>query len=98
MIRHLRKALPATIEISLADGFSQAGGGTLPLVELPTKLLSIAVAGISPDEMERLLRNSGIPVLGRIRQDAFLLDLRTILDQDIPAIIAALLSLPPPKK
>ncbi len=96
MVRRMRRALPATIGISLADGFSQAGGGTLPLVELPTKLLSVAVAGISPEEMERRLRTSVVPVLGRIRQDAFLLDLRTILDQDIPVIIAALLSLASP--
>jgi L-seryl-tRNA(Ser) seleniumtransferase len=40
IVRRMRRALPATIAISLADGFSQAGGGSLPLLELPTKLLS----------------------------------------------------------
>lgn len=93
MVRRMRRALPATIAISLADGFSQAGGGALPLLELPTKLLSIAVEGISPQEMEKQLRSSTVPVLGRIRQDAFLLDIRTVFDQDIPVIIAALHSL-----
>jgi L-seryl-tRNA(Ser) seleniumtransferase len=93
IVRRMRRALPATIAISLADGFSQAGGGSLPLLELPTKLLSIAVEGISPQEMEKQLRSSTVPVLGRIRQDAFLLDLRTVFDQDIPVIIDALHSL-----
>ncbi len=98
MLRRMRKALPTAIVISMKDGFSQAGGGTLPLVELPTKLLSVAVTGISPDEMEKRMRNFKVPVLGRIRQDAYLLDLRTVLDQDIPVIIAALLTLKLPIK
>ena len=93
IVRRMHRDLPPTIAISLADGFSQAGGGSLPLLELPTKLLSIAVEGISPQEMEKQLRSSTVPVLGRIRQDAFLLDLRTVFDQDIPVIIDALHSL-----
>jgi L-seryl-tRNA(Ser) seleniumtransferase len=93
IVRRMRNALPDTIRISLVDGFSQAGGGALPLLELPTKLLSVAVDGISPQELEKKLRGSDIPVLGRIRQDAFLLDLRTVLDQDIAVIISALHSL-----
>jgi hypothetical protein len=31
-----------------------------------------------------------IPVLGRIQKDAFLLDMRTLQDSDIPLIISAL--------
>jgi L-seryl-tRNA(Ser) seleniumtransferase len=93
IVRRMRRALPGSITISLVDGHSQAGGGSLPLLELPTKLLSIAVAGISSQQLERQLRGSTVPVLGRIRQDTFLLDLRTIFDQDIPVIIAALHSL-----
>jgi L-seryl-tRNA(Ser) seleniumtransferase len=89
----MRRALSGTIALSLVDGYSQAGGGSGPLLELPTKLLSIAVEGISPQELEKQLRSSTVPVLGRIRQDTFLLDLRTIFDQDIPVIIAALNSL-----
>lgn len=93
IIRRIRSTLPNTIRVSLVDGFSQAGGGALPLLELPTKLLLIAIEGIPPQELEKRLRSFAVPVLGRIRQDAFLLDLRTVLDQDVPVIISALQSL-----
>jgi L-seryl-tRNA(Ser) seleniumtransferase len=62
----------------------------LPLLELPTKLLSITCEGISAGNLEKRLRSSTIPVLGRVRNEAFLLDLRTILQPDIATIIAAL--------
>ena len=90
VVRLMRRALPATVGISLVDGFSQVGGGALPLLELPTKLLSITCEGISAGNLEKRLRSSTIPVLGRVRSEAFLLDLRTILQPDIAVIIAAL--------
>ena len=62
----------------------------MPLMELPTKLLSIAVEGISANGLEARLRNYSVPVLGRIQSDLFLLDMRTILDPDIPVIVSAL--------
>jgi L-seryl-tRNA(Ser) seleniumtransferase len=93
ILRRLRKILSATVRVSLADGFSQVGGGAMPLMELPTKLLSIAVEGISANGLEARLRNYSVPVLGRIQSDLFLLDLRTILDPDIPVIVSALVSI-----
>ncbi len=90
LLRLLRRTLPGTVRVSLTDGFSQVGGGAMPLLELPTKLLSITVAGISANGLESRLRKSSVPVLGRIQSDLFLLDLRTILDPDIPVIVSAL--------
>jgi L-seryl-tRNA(Ser) seleniumtransferase len=90
VVRLMRKALPVTVRFSLVDGYSQVGGGALPLLDLPTKLLSITCEGISPGNLEKKLRSFSTPVLGRVRNEAFLLDLRTILDPDIAVIIAAL--------
>ncbi len=97
-VRRIRSALPDSIKISLIDGFSQVGGGAQPLLELPTKLLSISREGMSANELETGLRNFSVPVLGRVRNEAFLLDLRTILDPDINVIISALQSLAGEKK
>jgi L-seryl-tRNA(Ser) seleniumtransferase len=93
VVRLMRRALPARVGISLVDGYSQVGGGALPLLELPTKILSITYEGISSNNLEKLLRSYSIPVLGRVRNDAFLLDLRTILKPDIAVIIDALQSI-----
>ena len=92
-VRVMRRALPGMANFSLVDGLSQAGGGSLPLLELPTKLLSISLIGISPARLEQYLRNYSVPILGRVRQDTFFLDLRTVLDPDIPVIVSALLDI-----
>jgi L-seryl-tRNA(Ser) seleniumtransferase len=91
--RQLRRQTPESVSYALSEGFSQAGGGTLPLLNLPSLLIEVTVAGLSPNEIESRLRNSTIPVIGRISKGAFLLDPRTILDDDLRDLAAALTTL-----
>jgi len=93
LLQRLRKVLPARVKVSLVSGFSQAGGGALPLLELPTTLLAVDMEEISPQKLESRLRNCDIPVLGRICKERFLLDLRTILEDDVSPLVTALRSL-----
>jgi L-seryl-tRNA(Ser) seleniumtransferase len=88
--RRMRRALPATVVLKTLQGFSQVGGGTFPLLEIPTSLISVSVTGLSSQQLEQKLRTSPLPIIGRISQGAFLLDLRTVTDKDIPEIITAL--------
>jgi len=67
--------------------------GAYPLLELPTTLMAIEANGISPQEIEIRLRGMEVPVTGRIHKGRFLLDVRTLQDDDIPFIAAALRSL-----
>ncbi len=89
-VRRIRRSVPGKVSVSLVDGFSQVGGGAQPLLELPTKLLSVACEGISSGDLEKRLRDLPTPVLGRVRREVFLLDIRTIQDSDLPLIISAL--------
>ncbi len=93
LVRRLRRELSAEISITLTDGLSQVGGGALPLLELPTALLSVAVAGLSAQELDRRLRTGNIPVVGRINKGAYLLDLRTLEDADRQLLSDALRAL-----
>jgi L-seryl-tRNA(Ser) seleniumtransferase len=93
VLRRLRRAVPAAVGLSLVDGSSQVGGGALPLLELPTALIAVELEGVSAQKLELRLRGCAVPVIGRIWKDRFLLDLRTLLDDDIPHLIAALSSL-----
>jgi L-seryl-tRNA(Ser) seleniumtransferase len=90
MARRLRRRTPESVSFKLCEGFSQAGGGTLPLLDLPTLLIEVSVVGMSPNEIESRLRKGEIPVIGRISRGAFLLDPRTIQDQDLDDLAAAL--------
>ncbi|QWV95777.1 L-seryl-tRNA(Sec) selenium transferase [Geomonas oryzisoli] len=86
----LRRRTPDAVSFKLSEGFSQAGGGTLPLLNLPTMLIEVAVAGLTPNDIEARLRGMEIPVIGRINKNAFLLDPRTLQDADLDDLAAAL--------
>ena len=60
---------------------SAVGGGSLPGFELPTWVVALRAAR-GPDALAARLREAPVPVLGRIRDDALLLDVRTLLDGD----------------
>jgi len=94
LAKRLRRVIPADAAISLVKGFSQAGGGACPLLELPTTLLAVTKEGVSPVRLEESLRNRDVPVIGRISREQFLLDARTIQDDDLPHLVAAFGSLP----
>jgi L-seryl-tRNA(Ser) seleniumtransferase len=89
----MRRALPVAVTVTARKGFSQVGGGSFPLLEIPTTLLCVAVEGLSAQQLERRLRTRALPIIGRISQGAFLLDLRTLADTEIADIISALQSI-----
>ena len=75
----------------LIDGSSAVGGGAMPMAQLPTKLLALQPTFCSVADLERDLRRRQPAIIGRIAQDYYLLDLRTVQDADIPDLATALL-------
>ncbi len=69
----------------------QPGGGSLPGVDLPGA--AVAVGGMHPDVLEKRLRLGNPPVIGRISQNRYLLSLRTLMENDIPGLLAAFAAL-----
>jgi L-seryl-tRNA(Ser) seleniumtransferase len=90
LLRRLRTSLPAEVSLVLADGVSQPGGGSYPLLSLPTTLIAISREGMPPQEIEKRFRSAPVPVIGRISGGRFLLDLRTVQEEDVPHLVAAL--------
>lgn len=88
--RKLRKALPGSVTFVTHPGESSAGGGSFPLLLLPTTLIEVCIAGLSPHQIEDALRRAAVPVIGRIHRDRFLLDARTLMDGDLPALVDSL--------
>ncbi|MBU0494743.1 MAG: L-seryl-tRNA(Sec) selenium transferase [Chloroflexi bacterium] len=69
------------VPASVMSSDSTVGGGSLPGQTLPTRVCALAVE--SPDRLAAYLRAGDPPVVGRIENDRFLLDPRTVLpDQD----------------
>jgi L-seryl-tRNA(Ser) seleniumtransferase len=98
-VRRLRRRLPEAVQAAyrprVVDGNSAVGGGALPLAQLPTKLLALRPTFCSVSELERRLRCRHPAIIGRIAQDQYLLDLRTVLEREIPEIATALQQLVP---
>jgi L-seryl-tRNA(Ser) seleniumtransferase len=77
------------LEISRIERSSKAGGGALPLLELPSKCLKIKIQGMSANKLELNMRQHSPPIVGRIEDDGFIIDPRTLLDDDLPIIRTA---------
>jgi len=69
---------------------STIGGGSLPQSQLPSYGVTISIRNYPAYEIEALLRNQEVPIIGRIVNDMFILDVRTLLDSDIDIIVATL--------
>jgi L-seryl-tRNA(Ser) seleniumtransferase len=78
------------LRVSFEDGESAVGGGAGPTCSLPTTLIAITHARLSAHEIERVLRSSSPPIIGRISEGKLLLDLRTVLPDELPELVAAL--------
>ncbi|MGA2587600.1 MAG: L-seryl-tRNA(Sec) selenium transferase [Candidatus Aminicenantales bacterium] len=76
--RRLKKSLPADVRVSVVDGGSQVGSGSVPVETIPTKMLAIASASLGPDDIGRALRLHKPRIFSRIHKDAVLFDFRTI--------------------
>ena len=66
---------------------SQVGGGSVPNQPLPS--YAAAFSG-SVNALEEKLRLGMPPIIGRIHDGAYLLDVRTVWEEDFPAIVEAL--------
>ncbi len=91
MLRRLRSMLSDNFTLSLSDGYSSPGGGSFPLLQLPSRLIDIAVKGYTPHRVEEILRKTTPPIVGRLHKDRFLLDVRTVSESEISLLADALL-------
>jgi L-seryl-tRNA(Ser) seleniumtransferase len=83
------EALGDTAEV--VSGETMVGGGSLPGGSLPTKL--VAIKGdkkLSVKTIGEKLRRRDFPVIGRISEDALLLDPRTVLPEEDSIVIGTL--------
>ncbi len=78
------------VEISLIDGVSEMGGGSLPGEGIPTKIVSLRSEKISAGSLAARLRMHNPPVFARIEQDRVLMDMRTVYDAEVDIIARAL--------
>ncbi len=88
LAQRIARLLPPGVEVGVVPGRSAVGGGSLPELELETRLLRLV--GIAPEGLAARLRAGDPPVLCRVQDEALLLDLRTVDSEEEEALLGAL--------
>jgi L-seryl-tRNA(Ser) seleniumtransferase len=89
----LRAIENVRIDTQVLQRSSKAGGGSLPLLNLPSQCVGIKIQGCSANTLERRLRDHDPPIIGRIEEDRFIMDLRTVQEDEISIIETAFASI-----
>lgn len=80
-------------QMEVVDVFDEAGGGSLPDLQLKGKAISLTVEGLSANQLQELLRKESTPIICRIVKDKVLLNVRTISKEEFPLITQALMNI-----
>ena len=77
------------INIQVSETYGQIGSGALPVETLPSVALVLESAQLSAEMLAAQFRNATTPVIGRIKDGLFWLDLRTVYDREQAWIVEA---------
>ncbi len=102
-LRERGQAIAAAIESAagvrrakVIDEQSYLGGGSVPTQQQSTVCIAITPQASGVDAFAAALRASHPAIIGRIRKQRLLLDLRTVFPGQDAEIVAAIRSIPPP--
>jgi len=90
--KKLQTEISSKAELSLEDGGSQVGSGSVPVETIPTRLLKVQPVSLSAENLAKKLRANNPPVFSRVHKEAVLFDLRTIREEEDALVIEALLT------
>lgn len=75
--------------VSVTSGQSQVGSGSLPVESIDSSYVALRPTAMSVDGLAEAFRNSEIPVIGRIHEGIFVMDMRTVHEEEAEHIIKA---------
>lgn len=70
------------LTFEIVEGKSVIGGGSAPDVQPPSYLISVSHKEFPANRLDQILRLSNPPVIGRIIEDKFVFDLRTVFEDE----------------
>lgn len=83
---------PADARIEVVDEISRAGGGALPMYDIPTSAVRVSfLRGFAQACDEFLVRHADVPVIARLKHDEMLFDARTLLNPEEIELVAGAL-------
>ena len=91
--RRLKNGVPTGCAFKIIQTVSRVGGGALPEYSIPSWAIELIPEKMKLSSLENKLRALEIPVIGRIENEHFLLDVRTIRDHEAADLVAQLANL-----
>jgi L-seryl-tRNA(Ser) seleniumtransferase len=88
--RRIEGAAGEALAVSTAADLSRAGGGSLPMADIPTTVVALAPRALSANDLEERLRLGTPTIVARIKDGRVLLDPRTLTGTDEDAIVERL--------
>jgi L-seryl-tRNA(Ser) seleniumtransferase len=79
----------AELSLAIERGGTSPGGGALPDIFLPTAIVAVSHPRIPEAVLEERLRRGTPRVVARVGRGKVLLDLRTVRDDEVPELAAA---------
>ena len=86
LARRLKKNLAGKCSISVMITGSLVGGGALPEENLESRAVVLEPLDRTLNALEKDLRTNTLPVIGRIEEDKYILDMRTVGDDEISLV------------
>lgn len=77
--------IDATVKIE--DGFSQVGGGSMPLEIINSKVIAITPENMNVSTLEKKLRLSDSHIIARVYDNKYVLDVRTIFEDEFDLLV-----------
>ena len=89
--RRIKKSLALKCSVTVMATGSMVGGGALPAQALESRAVVLDPLDRSVNDLEEQLRVGAVPVIGRIEEDRYLLDMRTVADDEVVNLANTLL-------
>jgi len=93
LVRRLRRDMKEQCRFTIIDSTSRVGGGAMPEQNVPSRSVALEPLRLSVSALERSLRSQEIAVIGRIEDNRLVLDLRTVMDDELALIHKSLLQI-----
>lgn len=90
LVRNIEELHDSRLALNLKKISSKTGGGALPLLDIPSAGVGIRIQDMTADGIEKAMRANDPAIIGRIEEDLYILDLRTVQDDELSIIVDAL--------
>jgi len=81
---------PQLKSVEIVDTQATMGGGSIPTQHLPSVAVALTGKSLKVDQLSRAFRDASPPVIGRVHESQFLLDLKTVQPTEDRLLVEAL--------